>query len=445
MSDISASGQGLHVSEQEILGALQRVLESQTFSHSVTLRHALEFLVRTNLASPGECIKEYSVATEAFGRGSDFDPKTDNVVRVQMHRLREKLEDYYQVEGQEEQIRIRVPRGHYNPEYARNSEPTEPATARASQAAAFNASLKRKRSIVWIAIVALAASNAFFAVRLYLNEGSRRTVTLSPPLLSLWQPFLSSTKPPLIVFANPAFLVDKEGDLYRYDSPGVISMAMGTRVPALSDPNGPLDGKTEDGPFYYFDSYTGSGELVAASRVSRFVTLHGGNFMVERSGIASDEEILRNNVIFLGGNKEDDILRKLPFSLELVFEPPPPGEYPIGSYIEDRDPAAGQPRTYHLQLDPATGAIQVEYALISLIPNVSPDHYVLNVGGLTTLGTQAAAKFVTSAQDMAILEQMRVRAGKSKADSPFFQALLEVNVRDGVPLNAKCILVHNLK
>lgn len=446
MPEILATRRQPDISDEEILASLQRILQSEVFSHSASLRHALEFAVRHSLASPGEPIKEYSVATEVFGRTNDFDPKADNIVRVQMHRLREKLDNFYLKEGQGNQIRIIIPRGQYSPEYARSSPDTQPPTTDIPQAPEVPSKLKNGRvNALWIAIVASVISIVLLTVGLLWNRGVKQPVTLAQPFRSLWQPFFSPGSQPLIVFANPAFLVDKRGDMYRYSSPDVLSMAMGTRVPTLNNQNSFPAGRAEGGPFYYFDSYTGSGELMAASYIDRFLTLHGESFVIERSRLVSDAEIIRNNVIFLGGNKEDRLLRKLPFQQELIFEPPSPNEYPVGSYIEDINPPAGHPATYHLQLDPATGAIQVEYGLISLLPNVSMHHYVLDLGGLTTLGTQAAAMFVTSRREMALLEEMRASSGDAKAYSPFFQALLEIRVRDGVPLDAKCVLVRGLK
>jgi hypothetical protein len=433
------------VSQAAILASLQTVLQSKTFSRSPTLRQALEFVVRSSLASPTEPIKEYSVATEAFGRGTDFDPKTDNVVRVQMHRLREKLDEFYLREGQGEQIRMLIPRGQYNPEYVRTPLETQASATPLPQAPALSAKLnnRRMRALQIVAVVLL-LSNVVLAMKLLVNTGRNRSAALGRPLHPLWAPFLSPESEPLIVYANPAFWVDKRGNLYRYSAPDVLSMAMGTRVPSLNSQNALLDVGTESGPFYYFDSYTGTGELVAASGIARFLALHGQSFVIERSRLVSDAEIMRNNVIFLGGNKEDRLFRKLPLQQELVFRPPLQNDYPVGSYIEDMNPPAGHPATYHLQLDPSTGAIEVEYGLISVLPNVSTGHYVLDLGGLTTLGTQAAADFVTSQRDMALLESMRTSPSNPKSDSSFFQALLEISVRDGVPLKAKCLLVREL-
>lgn len=447
MAETPTAPRHSHISNQDILASLQRIVESKTFSHSSTLRKALQFVVRTSIDAPGESIKEYSVATEALGRGDDFDPKTDNVVRVQMHRLREKLEDFYREEGRGEQIRIVIPRGHYSPEYVRSSPNAPSSTERLPQSldSPDKPLRSRRGAILWIAIAALVVSNAFFATTLFRSKRVKQTIDLASPLKPLWRPFLSFDEKPLIIYANPAFLVDSRGNMYRYSSPEVLSMAMGTRVPGLNAPNLLLGARNENGPFYYFDSFTGTGELIAATDIARFLTLHGQNYVIERSLLASNEEIMRKNVIFLGGNKEDRLLRKLPLQKELFFETPPSKGYALGSYIKDLNPPPGHPSTYHLQLDPTTGAIQVGYALISLLPNVSTQHYVLDLGGITTLGTEAAAKFATSKYYMAALEKMLASSGHQKTYSVFFQALLEISVRDGVPLKARCVLVHKLK
>ena len=47
-----------------------------------------------------EELKEYSLGVEVFDRGEAFDPRTDTIVRVQARRLRSKLKDYYDAEGQ---------------------------------------------------------------------------------------------------------------------------------------------------------------------------------------------------------------------------------------------------------------------------------------------------------------------------------------------------------
>lgn len=41
-------------------------------------------------------VKEYDIAVEALGRRAEFDPKSDSIVRVEAHRLRNRPKEYYE-------------------------------------------------------------------------------------------------------------------------------------------------------------------------------------------------------------------------------------------------------------------------------------------------------------------------------------------------------------
>jgi hypothetical protein len=432
------------ISNDVVLTSLQKVLHSKSFSHSPSLRQALEYIVRTSLSSPLDPIKEYTLATEVLGRPSDFDPKADNIVRAQMYRLREKLDEYYETEGQKDAIRIVMPRGQYTTEYVRNRGNGQTTTECPPPEIGVS-SAKERRRVDWRlrGALALVASGLILGAGVLWRRSREPSKTLPSALALLWQPLLSSSSPPLIVFPNPAFLIGKEKNLYRYNPPGILSMPLGTRVPIQAYPEIHPGRKEAGGAFYYYDAYTGSGELVAAVRIAQFLDAHGKPFSIKRSRVVSFEDIKNQNVIFLGGGEEDQILSKLPLSQDIVFAPLPPSpSYRLGPLVRDLHPAPGQPETYELGIDPSTGAIQIDYGLVSFLPNVSPDHYVLVLAGLDTLGTEAAAAYVTSAQTMTLLEQMRTATRGPK--SRFLQALLQVQVRDGVPLDSKCLLVRDL-
>jgi hypothetical protein len=445
MPGLEHTGRKQDIPREEVLASLQRILHSKSFSYSPSLRNTLEFIVRNSLSSSQEPIKEYTIATEVLGRTSDFDPKIDNIVRVHMHRVREKLDEYYSTDGQLDDIRLVIPRGHYRAEFARNTAGGQQVTAALTQpVSAAQAKKTDVRWVWWLVSIALVVCTLILVASLLRRESHlpEPATALPASLSSLWQPFVLSNAPPLIVYSNPAFLMGKRGNLYRYESPRILSMPMGSGVPTLGNQEIHPAREEQRGPFYYFDAYTGSGEVVAAAGIAQFLTAHGKPFLIKRSRIVSYEDIKRQNVIFLGGIKEDQLLAKLPLAQELLFQPPPPDQYPMGSSIQDLNPPPGHPSTYRFGLDPSTGAIQIDYGLISLLPNVSADHYVLVLAGLGTLGTEAAASFATSERDMAVLERMRAPA--KAPGSRFFQALLQVQVRDGVPLDAKCLLVRDL-
>jgi hypothetical protein len=58
-------------------------------------------------------ISEYAIGVEALGRKSDFDPKLDSTVRVQISRLRQRLKDHYENEGRNRSIRVHIPLGEH--------------------------------------------------------------------------------------------------------------------------------------------------------------------------------------------------------------------------------------------------------------------------------------------------------------------------------------------
>jgi Malectin domain len=104
-----------HVGEDELRLALQTVLGSETFTRSQQLSRLLKYLCDALITHGADRIAEYTIGTEALGRPSDFDPTQDAAVRVEMHRLRRRLRDYYEAEGAQDTIRIVIPPGRYAP------------------------------------------------------------------------------------------------------------------------------------------------------------------------------------------------------------------------------------------------------------------------------------------------------------------------------------------
>ena len=101
--------------QQAIREELARILHSGPFHQSQRRQRFLEFIVNETLAGRSERLKGYNVALEVFDRPETFDPLVDPIVRIEAGRLREKLRDYYEAEGQNDPIRIDLPKGSYAP------------------------------------------------------------------------------------------------------------------------------------------------------------------------------------------------------------------------------------------------------------------------------------------------------------------------------------------
>ena len=102
----------------EVNAALGRILATPAFVRSPRLAHFLRFAVEQRLSGRTDPLKEIEVGMQVFGRGADFDPRVDPVVRVQARLLRFKLHEYYETIGKTDPIRIDLPKGSYLPAFS---------------------------------------------------------------------------------------------------------------------------------------------------------------------------------------------------------------------------------------------------------------------------------------------------------------------------------------
>jgi tetratricopeptide (TPR) repeat protein len=99
----------------EIKSELDRILRSRAFIQSHRIRRFLQFVVEESLLGQPHRLKEYLIGLEVFDRREAFDPRVDSIVRVEARRLRNKLEEYYRTEGQEDPVRVLLRKGSYVP------------------------------------------------------------------------------------------------------------------------------------------------------------------------------------------------------------------------------------------------------------------------------------------------------------------------------------------
>ena len=238
---------------EQIRQQLQRILHSNTLRNSLTLQQLLQFLGTRAIAGNSEGLKEYTIGVEAFGRKPDFDPKTDTIVRVQTHRLRQKIKEYYQDEGVHDLVLVEIPRGHYHPTFRlRADEHQEPDSDDLSavsdlgmntngssvadhdhvDAKLVNDSASRhagryfSRPIIVAVMLLLTLVAGYFAGSYQahtaiagdgLASGTNRFAhNPADPVKMFWANFLGNDRAPIIAYPNAVFLLDDSNDLFRF-------------------------------------------------------------------------------------------------------------------------------------------------------------------------------------------------------------------------------------
>ena len=105
--------------------ALEKVLSSKSFASAERSSRLLRFMVESTVRGEADRLKEYTLGVEALGRAESFDPRIDSIARVEVSRLRNRLEQYYLVEGREDAVGIVLPRGTYVPVFEKRSPATD--------------------------------------------------------------------------------------------------------------------------------------------------------------------------------------------------------------------------------------------------------------------------------------------------------------------------------
>ena len=138
----------------EVQAELRRILTSDHFVNAERLSAFLRFAVERTLAGEGAALKEYVLGTEVFGRGPEFDPRLDPVVRVEARRLRAKLQEYYETAGREDAVVITFRKGRYAPAFEPRAQPEQAMKARRTPM------IPSKAFWLWAALALLVAGGA---------------------------------------------------------------------------------------------------------------------------------------------------------------------------------------------------------------------------------------------------------------------------------------------
>ncbi len=89
----------------------ERIRSSGVLGRSRLIRRLFDFLLDCSLTDRAP--KEIEVAIDVFGKDAGFDVTQDAMVRVYIHKLRRKLEEFYAGPGRGEAERLVIPKGAY--------------------------------------------------------------------------------------------------------------------------------------------------------------------------------------------------------------------------------------------------------------------------------------------------------------------------------------------
>ena len=424
--------------EEMVRLQLERILQSESFRGSESMRHLLTFLADKFLSGDADQLKEYSIGIDALGKPSSYDPRSDSTVRVQIGRLRQKLAEYYSVEGATDTFLLEIPKGQLR--LMCRPMPSLPASETSNFSAAKSVSDPtpdwRRRTGV-LAVVASAALILATALGFLLWRDAQDKVRLGskPPseVDKLWASFLGSGRPLKISFESPMFIGFDSRRLFR-------DMDVNQWNDAVKSPEIAAVGKALKAPQiqqrYHYAPFQ---EVNSAFLLGKLLSLRKEAYLV-RSSQLSWEQMADTNWVFIGSPPFfGEVLAGIPVERQFVVE---------AKGVRNVHPKAGEPGYFvdsHTQgtYSPLGFSEDGEvYAVVTNAPGPAPNSDIrIFESNITSARLGAVQSFTDDALAAVIIKKL---AGASGTLPHYYQVLLRVKYKDSVPVESAYVLHREL-
>jgi len=421
-------------SAEERWALLQRIASSEQFSRSARLRDFLLYVGKQSLKPNATEVHEQEIGAKVFGRPADYDRSQDNIVRVNATELRRRIGAYFETVGVHEPLLVEIPRGGYTPVFHYRTAADTPIAGGESlreaqpPTAEQESGSRRPASLLWPAATLILA-----CVALYLFQQNRAMQKViepwsgKPAVAAFWKQYLNTGLQTDIVMPDDALSMyqDVTGssvNLYDYVNRDFIR-----RIPML-----PLseDRKADVNELMNHNLVT-FGAIRAAQQIQGQFPLNYARSMV-LTRLYTADEIKRNNVILVGGQKSNPWNQIFDKQLNFVVD------YDYASkrtgFIRNRTPKANEQATYVANEVSGSTDTFATYSVVAYLPNPSRTGHVLILAGLDSDATAAAAEFLSSEDSMA-----RFKSAMHAEEYPYFEVLLRVARLNGTSLRGELV------
>ena len=167
--------------------------------------------------------------------------------------------------------------------------------------------------------------------------------------------------------------------------------------------------------------------------LSELLSTRKRNVLLTRSSIVSWEQIVDDDVVFVGPPKFNPQLQAAAMAQDIVIEP---------EGIRNNKPQPGEPVFLPDRLVPEKPSEGETHALISRTPGLSGVGELLVIAGNASSDTLAAAEWLTEPlRARELVRRLRTPSG----DLPrYFQVVVKVAFKQGVPVQSSYVFHHVL-
>jgi hypothetical protein len=399
-----------------------KIVQSGALGRSRSYARLLEFLV--DCATSGRVPKELEIAIEVFGRGADFDPSQDSMVRVYAHNLRQKLEHHYAMAGRAETQRLTLARGEYRVSLSSENDNgliEHPAVEPSPRTPVV---LRERGAFRWRQVVlgfALLVLGGVIGAGVVMNREPPQPAAKAIAESPIWSPLLDDDLPVLVVVGDYYIYgeMDEHGDVTRL----VRDFGVGSskELDDLMKNDTSLVSK-----YLNLDlTYLPMGSASALLDVLRVLYTSEKPVRVVSMSEMSEADLKASHVVYIGYISALDKLEDFVFASSSLT---------IGyTYDELRNVDTGEIYTSEAGM-PEMNRNYRDYALISTFPGPGGNQ-LLVVCGTRDAGLMQAAHALADPMYIASMQQVRPDLASEKP--PAFEMLYEVTGYGRTNLDAR--------
>jgi len=428
------------VNQQAIEQQIERILESETFRNCDALKRLLRFLAEKTFSGEADQLKEYSIGIDVLGKPPTYDPRQDSVVRIQVGRLRQKLQEYYSAEGKGDPVEVQLPKGRFKLNWKeRTSEELAGQNGQNGKEYAGAAPNGRRQRIFAKRILSVALGVAIvwatLATVAFWREqriSSRLKAAWSDEMEELWRPVTSSSAPIVVAVSAPLFVGFSGQGLFRdltlnqwadvEKSKKIESLRRALGAEALFPRN----------------NYTSIGTANAIFYLGKLLAVKDIRASLVRNSLLTWQQLADYNVILVGSFRVlEEQLRGLPVDLLIVRDE---------RGVRNLQPENGQPAlltdNFRSIIDEYSSSPMDPgelHAVITCAPGPLGSTTVLAFTSGYSVGTLGAVQaFTTPALAKELLEKLRKPSGELPR---YYQIVIKVKYKEDVP-NEVAYVMH---
>ncbi len=414
------------LSHEDCLSQVDCILRSETFRGSGVLRRLLKFLADKYVSGDAEQLKEYTVAVEALGRATTYDPRHDSAVRIQASRLRQKLAEYYRNEAKDDPIVIDLPKGHFKLTFELRHVAEASVSRRAFQG--------KKQILIYAVLAVCIAWGVVTTVLLRRGRLNNSSADLAwtPALKQLWQPFLTTNRPLILVIEDPLFFrFQTNGQSMWFRDSSVNDWTQVSSSPNVQAFTKALKNTRVD-PGHF---YTPIAEVTSTLLLGKLLGTHQQNISLARTSQVSWQELADQNVVYVGSQPFFDV-----HSRGMWLEPQ---LIQVGNGIQNVKPGPGEPTLFVDQYGPPGTENGEFYVLVTHIPGPTDNSDIISFTSNRSPGFVGAVQWFTNA-DLAGKLVEKMKKMPSEELPRYYQVLLKVKFEGGVSTQTSYVLYREL-